>query len=182
MRSRERITIIGVIVLLIGVLGSHQTIAQTSTTGTHVPWDKLHKKIEVTFPDSLKTEFEKFVIKHQLKLNAKQCNDGKYTALSIPDDYGYQHVVMIEIKEGKIIQIHYDEANPDALSKRNDKEYNEAMSITGATPNKAYDKYEFQLLEKQDLSKIDVVSGATYSLYRFNKTVAKALDVAKKKD
>ena len=61
------------------------------------------------------------------------------------------------------------------MGKQEDEAYNEEMSVTGTTPANAYPILENQLLKKQDLSKINAVSGATYSLYRFKYAVIVAL-------
>lgn len=159
---------------------SSSVFAQTRASGSNIPWEKLHKVIETTHPDTLNGTFMNFATKFQLPLDASNCKDGKYTAISASDNFGYHHVVMLSISNGKITHVHYDEANANELSKRNDTEYNEAMHITGTSPNIAYDKYEKQLLDRQKVTEVDVVSGATYSLYRFCKTVSKALEQAQK--
>jgi len=41
------------------------------------------------------------------------------------------------------------------------------MSVSGTNPAIAYPNMERQLINKQNLEKLDAVSGATYSLYRF---------------
>lgn len=53
------------------------------------------------------------------------------------------------------------------------------MSRIGTTPKIAYPILEKQLIEKQDVLKIDAVTGATYSLYRFRYAVIIALIKAK---
>jgi major membrane immunogen (membrane-anchored lipoprotein) len=49
------------------------------------------------------------------------------------------------------------------------------MSITGTTPAIAYPILEQKLLSTQDILKVDAVSGASYSLYRFRYAVTIAL-------
>jgi len=59
--------------------------------------------------------------------------------------------------------------------KQENAEYNKEMSVTGTTPEKAYPLIEKQLLVKQDMTKVDAASGASYSLYRFRYAVTVAL-------
>ena len=85
----------------------------------------------------------------------------------------------MEINEGKIINIHYDELKPNDKNKRTDTEYNREMLKSGTSPAIAYPIYEQQLIKSQDYMKVDAVTGATYSLYRFRIAVAKALEKAR---
>jgi len=67
------------------------------------------------------------------------------------------------------------EINYKGTGKRNNKEYCEEMSVSGTTPAIAYPVYENGLVEKQNMLKVDAVTGATYSLYRFRYAVTLAL-------
>jgi major membrane immunogen (membrane-anchored lipoprotein) len=112
--------------------------------------------------------------------NARNARDGTFEAESIYDDFEYKHVVRIEVKDGKIVSVHYDEQKKDGHGKRNDEAYCEEMKAgSGASPAEVYPRYEKALLQSQDLAEIDGVSGATYSLYRFKATVVRALWKAK---
>ena len=51
----------------------------------------------------------------------------------------------------------------------------EAMKQSGTTPAIAYPSYEKQMLEKEDFNKIDAVSGASYSDYRFRLAILYAI-------
>ena len=48
------------------------------------------------------------------------------------------------------------------------------------TPAVAYPRYGQQLLKSQDIMKMDAVTGAPHSLYRFRSVAAKALTEAKR--
>ena len=54
------------------------------------------------------------------------------------------------------------------------------MEKSGTTPAVAYPLYEQRLLKSQDIMKVDAVTGATYSLYRFLIVAAQALTEAKR--
>ncbi|MDH7605809.1 MAG: hypothetical protein QHH13_12980 [Melioribacter sp.] len=49
------------------------------------------------------------------------------------------------------------------------------MSVTGTSPAIAYPLYEKQLIDKQDFRKVDAITGATYSLFRFRYALSIAL-------
>ncbi len=113
--------------------------------------------------------------------NAQNARDGVFEAESVYDNYEYKHVVSLEVKDGKIVSVHYDEQKKDGHGKRDDEEYCKEMKAgSGASPAEVYPQYEKALLQSQDLAKIDGVSGATYSLYRFKTTVIRALQKAEK--
>ena len=58
-------------------------------------------------------------------------------------------------------------------------EYCEEMSAIGPTPAIAYPNMEEQFINKQNLSNIDAVTGASYSLYLFRYAAMIALMKAK---
>jgi major membrane immunogen (membrane-anchored lipoprotein) len=113
--------------------------------------------------------------------NAKGARDGVFEAESIVDDYDYKHAISLEVKNERIVSIHYDEQKKDGHGKRGDEEYCKEMKKgSGASPAEVYPQYEQALLESQDLGEIDAISGATYSLYRFKTTAIRALMKASK--
>jgi len=52
------------------------------------------------------------------------------------------------------------------------------MLKSGTSPSIAYPINEQELIKNQDYMKVDAVTGATYSLYRFRMAVAKAFEKA----
>lgn len=105
--------------------------------------------------------------------------DGKYNAESAADDRGYKGAIEVEVKGGKIASVKYDEAN-DKGSKLADEGYNKTMKEKSKTnPTEAFPKLEASLVEKQDASKVDVVTGATKSSEQFKTLAQKALEGAK---
>jgi len=134
--------------------------------------------IERSPVDTVKANFELFIIKNSLITTALKCEDENYFGITPVDDYGYLHLVSLKINQGKIITIHYDELLSNGKNKRTDIDYNREMLISRTSPSIAYQRYEEQLIKKQDYKKVDAVTGATYSLYRFRMAVAKALEKA----
>ncbi|MEG8947992.1 FMN-binding protein [Rosettibacter firmus] len=139
----------------------------------------MHFLIETRSPEELNLLFEQWIKANNIPVDASGCKDGIYTGESPYDAYDYKHVVKIEIKNEKIIKIDYDEIKKGGKGKENDIEYNEEMKVTGTSPSIAYPSYENQMLEKQNIMKVDAVSGATYSLYRFRYALSIALMKAK---
>jgi major membrane immunogen (membrane-anchored lipoprotein) len=135
----------------------------------------LHFIMETSPIERVDQTFAQLISQHDLPIDAKGCRDGIYTGESPPDAYDYKHVVKIAIKDEKIISVDYNEIKKDGIGKQEDDEYCREMSASGTTPAIAYPKYESQLIEKQDLLRVDAVTGATYSLYRFRYAVMIAL-------
>lgn len=107
--------------------------------------------------------------------------DGKYTAESEVDDKGNKSNIEIEVKDGKIATVKYDEVNAETgVSKLDNAEYNTKMKeVSGSNPVEAFPKLEASLIEKQDAPSVDVVTGATGSSESFKTLAAKALESAK---
>ena len=140
----------------------------------------LHFLIETSETDKLDTIFLQVVNSYSLPLDAKNCKDGEYTGSSTYDAFDYRHSAKIIIKNEHIISVDYNEIfKVDGHGKREDKSYCDEMSVSGTTPAIAYPDMERQLISKQNLSKIDAVSGATYSLFRFKYAVMIALAKAR---
>lgn len=105
--------------------------------------------------------------------------DGSYKKESAADERGYVASIDIEVKDGKIATVKYDEAK-DGASKLTDAEYNKKMKeITGSNPEEAFPALEKALVEKQDVAAVDAVTGATSSSDSFKKLAEEALADAK---
>lgn len=128
---------------------------------------EMHWLIERSDMQTVRTGFEKFCKQNDFPSLVRQLKDGKYKGVTPEDDYGYRHEVTFEMKNGKMISIDYDEIHKDGHAKQHDEEYCKRMLEVGTTPAIAYPKYEAAMLEKQDYNKVDGISGASYSLYRF---------------
>lgn len=148
---------------------------EQSTQQKRAILEKLHWIIERSDVPTVRKEFQKICGSNQFPSMVSGLKDGIYSGSTPEDDYGYRHEISFEMKGGKMISVDYDEIHRDGHSKRHDAEYRKQMMKSGTTPAMAYPSYESQMLEKQDFSKIDGVTGATYSLYRFRLAVLYAI-------
>ncbi|MCP4213465.1 MAG: FMN-binding protein [bacterium] len=138
--------------------------------------EKVERYIERNPPAAVKAVFNFFSDLIGAPQSAKDCKDGTYKGESIYDDYKYKHVISLKIKGGKILEVNYDEVKKDGNGKRDNKKYCAEMKKgSGASPADVYPVYEKQLVKHQDPGKVDAVSGATYSLYRFKSAAVRAL-------
>jgi len=135
----------------------------------------LHFVMETSPIAEVDTFFNQLIQLHDLPISAEGAKDGTFIGESPYDAFDYKHVVKIKIKDHKITEVDYNEVKKGGMGKQEDAEYCEEMSITGTTPAIAYPILEEQLLSTQDILKVDAVSGASYSLYRFRYAVTIAL-------
>lgn len=106
--------------------------------------------------------------------------DGTYTKTSEKDDKGYTASIEIEVKDGKIATVKYDEKGEDGTSKLDNEEYNTNMKAkSGSNPQEAFPALESALVEKQDVASVDVVTGATKTSEKFKTLAEEALADAK---
>ncbi len=91
--------------------------------------------------------------------------DGTYKAESGKDDYGYKIVHTLTVKDGKISESKFDYEAEDGSLKSANEEYNKNMKDkAGVSAGEAIEQLNAALVEKQDLSAVEVVSGATHTL------------------
>lgn len=150
------------------------TKAQTPDSKTTV-LEKIHWIIERSDMNKVRSAFKEICDENHFSSLVSGLKDGIYKGASPADDYGYRHEVTFEIKSGKMISVDYDEIHADGHAKQHDEEYGKRMLQSGTTPAIAYQDYENQMLNKQDFSKIDAVSGASYSDYRFRLAILYAI-------
>lgn len=110
--------------------------------------------------------------------------DGVYKAAYKEfDERGWKSQIEIEIKDGKIATVAYDSLNKDGKSKKEDAEYKTNMEAKTKTyPEKYSQELNDKLVEVQDVSKVDTVSGATGSTEEFKALAKAALEAATKGD
>ncbi len=115
------------------------------------------------------------------KDEAKALKDGKYEAKSTADERGFVGQVNIEVKDGKIATVKYDEINAEGVAKSTDDAYNAKMKELGSAsnPKEAFPKLQAALIEKQDATAVDAVTAVTTSSDSFKTLAAKALESAK---
>jgi len=101
------------------------------------------------------------------------------TKESKADERGYIAEMKITVKGGLISKIDYSEAK-GGKSKWQDSAYNASMKkVSGVSWAEAVQALENDLMKKQDVDKLDVVSGATELTARFKGLAAEALAKAK---
>ncbi len=155
--------------------------AQGSSIPVEKVMEKVERYIEVHRQSDVAAVVDFYMDLISAPISAKGCKDGVFKGESIYDNYKYKHVVSLTIKNEKITAIEYDEVKKDGHGKRGDKKYCAEMKAgSGASPADVYPVYEKQFIKSQDLKKMDAISGATYSLYRFRTAVIRALIKAKK--
>jgi len=137
--------------------------------------EKIHWTIERSDMNKVRSSFKQICDENHFSSLVAGLKDGIYKGASPADDYGYRHEVTFEMKGGQMISIDYDEINAEGHAKQSNREYGDAMKQSGTTPAIAYPLYEKQMLEKQDFSKIDAVSGASYSDYRLRLAILYAI-------
>jgi major membrane immunogen (membrane-anchored lipoprotein) len=162
------------LILLFAMFFYFGTKAQTENTKT-ANLEKIHWMIERSDMNTVRQKFKEICDENHFSSIVSRLKDGIYNGASPADDYGYRHEVTFEMKNGKMISIDYDEIHTDGHAKQHDEEYCKRMLQSGTTPAIAYPQYENQILQKQDFNRIDAVSGASYSNYRFKLAILYAI-------
>ncbi|NLP46868.1 MAG: FMN-binding protein [Epulopiscium sp.] len=106
--------------------------------------------------------------------------DGTWTAEADTfDDHGWKPTVSIKVEGNKITEVIFDYVNENGQLKKEDEGYNIAMKgKSGTSPEEAFPQLEQELIEKQNVDNIDVVTGATVSSEDFKTIAKKALEKA----
>ncbi|HEM4225285.1 FMN-binding protein [Streptococcus suis] len=105
--------------------------------------------------------------------------DGTYKAESSKDDYGYKIVHTLTVKDGKISESKFDYEAEDGSLKSANEEYNKKMKDkAGVSAGEAIEQLNAALVEKQELSAVEVVSGATHTSEDFKKSTEALLAAA----
>ncbi len=125
-----------------------------------------------TSASSLFGTFKSHYENGDLFYNVDNLKDGSYEGRSGKDNFGYEHVINFDVKDGRIVNVKYDEIKGDK-GKKTDEDYWKNM---GKNLLETYGNYENQLVEKQDMRELDQVAGASYSLYRMRLAFSKALE------
>ncbi|MFH0395433.1 FMN-binding protein [Streptococcus sp. A34] len=105
--------------------------------------------------------------------------DGTYKAESGKDDYGYKIVHTLTVKDGKITESKFDYEAEDGSLKSTNEEYNKNMKDkAGVSAGEAIEQLNAALVDTQDISAVEVVSGATNTSEDFKKSTEALLAVA----
>lgn len=165
------------LLLITAILLCSGTFAQPEKAGTSksAVLEKLHWIIERSDMKTVRAKFQEICIDNHFPSIVSGLKDGNYKGETPIDDYGYKHSVRFEIKNGRVVSIDYDEIHRDGHAKQHDEEYCKNMLQSGTTPAIAYPNYESAMLKDQDFNRIDAVSGASYSLFRFKLAILYAV-------
>lgn len=107
--------------------------------------------------------------------------DGTYKAESAFDERGWKVVHTITVADGKITTSNFGYENKDGKLKADDEEYNKNMKAkSGVSSKEATEKLNSQLVEKQNLDDVEVVSGATHTSENFKNQLRHFLKQLKK--
>ena len=118
------------------------------------------------------------------KVNLQNAKDGTYTAESKPDDKGGIGRITITVADHKITAAEFvgiDKAGnvkAEEYGKTNGKVENPVFYKKAQLAVKANAKYAEELLQAQELAKVDAISGATVSYGQFMEAAKKALGEA----
>lgn len=110
--------------------------------------------------------------------------DGTYSAVSRKDEMGSGRITLV-IKDHKIKAAQFDGLKPDGVVK--DKTYgmsdgeikNESKYKQAQLAVKAHKDFGDQLVERQKLSEVDAIAGATVSYNQFVEAAQNAIEKAK---
>lgn len=110
---------------------------------------------------------------------AVELKDGTYSAESDFDEHGFKAVHTITVAEGKITESKFDYEDKDGALKSENEEYNKNMEAkAGVSAKDAIDQLNAKLVETQDVSKVEVVSGASHTSHDFVTTTEAVLKAA----
>ncbi|KXG77055.1 FMN-binding protein [Thermotalea metallivorans] len=97
-------------------------------------------------------------------------------AEAAPDERGWKAEIAVTYENGKIVKVVYNEVKEDGTKKREDAEYNKSFKEkSGISAEEAHAALEKALIEKQDPSAVDVVTGATGTSNKFKALAAEAI-------
>lgn len=109
--------------------------------------------------------------------------DGYYTAEMSGYSHGWKEYVCILVKDNEIVSVEFNAKDENGYIKAWDNAYMQNMYLVqGTYPNEYTRYYAAELLEQQEGSGVDILSGATNSGNNFNKLSAAAIEQAFKGD
>lgn len=111
----------------------------------------------------------------------KALQDGTYTAEDLKyDAHGWKASVTLTVSSGRISDAKFEYTAEDGTTKGGNTAYGEKMAAAiGITPDEYIAQYTQKLIETQDPTKIDTISGATTSHKDFKTLATAAIEAAK---
>lgn len=105
--------------------------------------------------------------------------DGFYTAEMSEYSHGWKEYLCIMVKNDRIVYAEFNAKDPSGYIKAWDNAYMQNMaSVSGTYPNEYTRYYAAELLEHQDPSNVDALSGATSSGTNFKKLTTAVIEQA----
>lgn len=104
----------------------------------------------------------------------KGMKDGTYKAeMAKADDHGWTDFVEITVSGEKITAVDFDSVDAEGKKKNGNESYDKVMKDTGSKtwPSDFMPKLEKDLIDKQNVEKVDTIAGATVSSDSFKKLV-----------
>ncbi|WP_075572930.1 FMN-binding protein [Colibacter massiliensis] len=118
-----------------------------------------------------------------MTVDMSKVKDGTYTAESSMDKVHGKAVITLTIADHKITAVDYKGIDKDGTTVKT-SDYGKDKDPTNAkkaqVAYRAQSQYVDELLKKQDLSKVDAISGATINYNQFIEAVNKDLEQAQK--
>ena len=112
-----------------------------------------------------------------------ELKDGAYKLVSEADKRDWHVEFTIVVEGGKIKSSDYDNLNKDGKRKSEDEAYEKQMKDKmGTGPAEYFKAYNIGLVEKQNPSDVEVVSGATQAHTSFVEYANKLIEAAQKGD
>lgn len=107
--------------------------------------------------------------------------DGFYSAEMSDYSHGWKEYVCIMVKNDKIVYAEFNAKDPSGYIKAWDNSYMQNMSsVTGTYPNEYTRYYTAELIEKQNFSEVDALTGASTSGSNFKLLTAAVMEQAVK--
>ena len=96
--------------------------------------------------------------------STKRLKDGFYTAEMAEFSHGWEEYLIIQVKNNKIVSAEYNARNESGFIKAWDNAYmKNMMPSCGTYPNDYTRVYVQQLIDGQEETKVDAITGATNS-------------------
>ena len=110
-----------------------------------------------------------------------ELQDGTYKLVEKNlDENGWKTDFTITVVDGMITESNYENLDKDGNKKSEDEGYQEAMAEkVGVGPKEYFPELNDQLVDKQDPSEVEVVTGATHSSDSFKEYAQQLVDAAK---
>jgi len=116
--------------------------------------------------------------------SSNDMHDGYYSAeMASFDEHSWKEYLTICVSDDRIITVEYNAKNASGLIKSWDMNYMRTMrGVTGTYPNEYTRTYASSLLNLQDASEVDAVTGATHSYHNFQALAEAAIAQARAGD